>query len=73
MNLDARLQLADAANVAGVPVGTLRNWRYRGWTDRTGQRRHLDVNNQGYRLGDVLQAERDTRRSPSSHRRLAVA
>lgn len=73
MNLDARLQLADAANVAGVPAGTLRNWRYRGWTDRHGNRRTLDVNDQGYRLGDVLQAERDTRRSERSHRRLAVA
>lgn len=71
--MDARLQLADAANVAGVPAGTLRNWRYRGWTDRNGQRRYLDVDAEGYRLGDVLQAERDTRRHDRSHRRLAVA
>jgi hypothetical protein len=29
VNMDARLQLSDAASVAGVPPGTVRNWRYR--------------------------------------------
>jgi len=70
--MDARLQLADAAKVAGVPAGTVRNWRYRGWTTRTGMRRTIDVNEDGYRLGDVLEAERDTRRSDRSHRRIAA-
>lgn len=73
MNMDARLQLSDVAKVAGVPSGTVRNWRYRGWTSRTGERRNLDVNEDGYRLGDVLEAERDTRRSERSHRRLTHA
>lgn len=73
MNMDARLPLSLVAQVAGVPAGTVRNWRYRGWTTRTGERRTLDVNDDGYRLGDVLAAERDTRRSDRSHRRLAVA
>jgi hypothetical protein len=72
VNMDARLQLSDAASVAGVPPGTVRNWRYRGWTTRSGERRTVDVNDDGYRLGDVLQAERDTRRSERSHRRLAA-
>jgi hypothetical protein len=71
LNLNARLTLAQAATMANVPPGTVRNWRYRGWLDAAGERHHLDARD-GYRLGDVLRAERDTRRSDRSHRRLAA-
>jgi len=66
----ARLTLTQAAVVGNVAVGTVRNWRYRGWTTPDGDRRYLDVNADGYLLGDVLDAARDTRLSPQSHRRL---
>lgn len=56
--------------MANVPPGTVRNWRYRGWTTPQGARRRLDVDVDGYLLGDVLDAARDTGRSPQSHRRL---
>lgn len=70
MNLNAMVTLTQAAHMAGVPVGTVRNWRYRGWLDGNGKRHTLTVTDDGYRLGDVLRAERDTRRSDRSHRRL---
>lgn len=66
----ARLTLKQAAVLANVPTGTVRNWRYRGWTTRDGERRYLDVDDDGYLLGDVLDAARDTKLSPKSHRRL---
>lgn len=65
-----RLTLTQAAVMANVAVGTVRNWRYRGWIGATGERRYLDVNDDGYLLGDVKDAARDTNRSPQSHRRL---
>jgi hypothetical protein len=71
VDLDARVGLNGAARVAGVPEGTVKNWRYRGWLDRDGRRHHLCFDSQGRcRVGDVLRAERDTRRSGRSHRRL---
>lgn len=71
MNPDARLTLEQAAVVANVAKGTVRNWRYRGWLDAEGERRYVDVNDDGYRLGDVLRAADDTRRKHRhSHRRL---
>lgn len=70
MGRSDRVSLSDAAHQAGVPVGTVRNWRYRGWLDDEGVRHFLDVNEDGYLIGDVLKAERDTRRNVKSHRRL---
>lgn len=64
----ARLTLTQAAVMGNVSKGTVRNWRYRGWTARDGERRFLDVNEDGYLLGDVLDAARDTKLSPKSHR-----
>lgn len=66
----ARITLTEAAVMANVRQGTVRNWRYRGWTDDKGERRLLDVNDDGYLLGDVLDAARGTRATPQSHRRL---
>lgn len=68
MDRSARLPLKLAAAMANVAEGTVRNWRYRGWTDAQGNRRQLDVNDAGYLLGDVLDAARDTKLSPKSHR-----
>lgn len=70
MDRDARITLREAAWIANVPTGTVRNWRYRGWTDSNGDRRYLDVNAAGYLHSDVVEAERDTRTHPRSHRRL---
>lgn len=71
LDLDARVDMIAAARLAGVPVGTVKNWRYRGWLDDRGRRHTLDPDEAGkVRLGDVLRAERETRRSARSHRRL---
>lgn len=64
----ARLTLTQAAVMANVSKGTVRNWRYLGWLTPEGERRYLDANPDGYLLGDVLDAARDTKRSPKSHR-----
>jgi hypothetical protein len=72
LDLDARVDLNGAARAAGVPEGTVKNWRYRGWLGADGERHHLVFDDEGtVRLGDVLAAERDTRRRRGqSHRRL---
>lgn len=71
MNPDARITVHQAAHLARVSIGTVRNWRYKGWIDPTGTRRYLDVNTDGYLFIDVMTAERDTRLSlQRSHRRL---
>lgn len=71
MNRDARLTLTQAAVMAHVAPGTVRNWRYRGWLDGDGNRRYLDADDTGYLLGDVLDAARDTKLNRGrSHRRL---
>jgi hypothetical protein len=57
---DARLRPADAARVAGVSRQLVNWWRSRG---------KLQPDTDGkLRLGDVLQVERDTRRSKHSRR-----
>lgn len=66
---DARITARQAAILASVAVGTVRNWRYKGWLDPAGKRRYLDANTDGYLARDVLTAERHTRRSRRSHRR----
>jgi hypothetical protein len=67
---DARLERCQAAMQAGVTEDVIKTWQYRGWLDKHGHRHFLLPDEDGYRLGDVLAAERDTRRSGRSHRRL---
>jgi hypothetical protein len=70
LDLDARLDRVGAARAAGVTVDVVKTWQFRGWLDQHGHRHYLLPDEDGYRLGDVLKAERDTRRSGRSHRRL---
>ncbi|MEU7905295.1 hypothetical protein [Actinoplanes sp. NPDC049118] len=73
MDLDAFLTRAQAAMVTGVSPDAIGKWRARGWLPPDGARRHLRVRRCGdgtlrYRLGDILEAERDTRMSGHSRR-----
>jgi hypothetical protein len=65
---EAYAPLATVAALARVEVGTVRNWRYRGWIDRTGTRRYVRTRGRDYCASDVLTAERDTYLSAQSHR-----
>mgnify|MGYP001612222384 CR=1 FL=1 len=78
MNLNAWVSRAEAAFIAGVSAGTVGKWRARGWVDQAGLRRSLQVRQVAggrmrYRLGDVLEAERDTFLSRKGHRSQSVA
>ncbi|MFG1872130.1 hypothetical protein [Micromonospora arborensis] len=73
MNRDAYLTRAQAALITRMRESTIGNWRARGWVTPEGERRHLAVRKQAdgtlkYRLGDILDAERDTRNNPKSRR-----
>lgn len=72
MRMDSRVDLNGAALAAGVAEGTVKNWIYRGWLDAAGKRHRLEPDTEGKVLvGDVLRAERDTRRKRGRcHRRL---
>lgn len=77
-DMDAPLTRDLAATAAGVDPSVISMWAYRGWIDPdTGERRKLEVvgrdwrNRPQYRHGDVMAAERATRRSGKSHRRPA--
>lgn len=61
-----------AALQAQVTEDVIKSWTYRGWWDpETKKRRKLTVREDGkVLLGDVIAAERHTRRSGRSHRRL---
>jgi hypothetical protein len=69
---DAYGELSLVAQKAGVTVGAVRNWRYRGWLTLDGNRRHVRTLGRRYHFADVLEAERDTRLSGQSHRRVLV-
>lgn len=74
MNNDAYVSLKAVAEWIGISPGTIRNWRYRGWIDKDGTRRHHRVRDRLYRYGDVVAAERDTRGKPERcHRQLPLA
>lgn len=65
MDLDTRLTRKQAAYHIGLPGPTVGMWKTRGL---------LDTDEDGlYRWGDVLEAERQTRRAPQSHRQLCYA
>lgn len=73
MNPDAYLTRAQAALLTGVSLGAIGKWQHRGWLSANGERRRLSTkpapgNKLRYRLGDILDAERDTRNSPLSRR-----
>lgn len=73
VNPDAFLTRAQAAMVTGVSPDAIGKWRARGWLSSDSVRRHLRVRRCGdgtlrYRLGDILDAERDTRMSGHSRR-----
>lgn len=65
MNLDARLTRAEAATYLRISPATISMWKYREkiTTDELGR----------YRLGDLLEVERATRRHPNSRRVLQLA
>jgi hypothetical protein len=75
MNPDAYVSRSQAAMVTGVRPDTIGKWLARGWKDLSGQRRTLttkpdqDGRSLLYRLGDILDAERDTRLNPRARRR----
>lgn len=72
MNPDVFLTRAQASLLTGVTPDAIGKWRARGWLTAEGERRHLRVRSYGtslrYRLGDILEAERDTRTSGRSRR-----
>lgn len=72
MNEDAWAPLSAVAELAQVSTGTVRHWRYVGWLDRDGRRRHLRVKDRLYNAADALHAERDTRLSGQSHRAMVA-
>lgn len=72
-NTDAFVPLKDIAALLGLDPGTVRNWRYRGWLTPAGERRFVRVKDRRYSAADVFEAERDTYRSPQSHRERCAA
>lgn len=57
--------------MTGRKASTISNWQARGWVTADGERRHLKVRRRAdgklrYRLGDLLDAERDTSANPKS-------
>lgn len=73
MNPDAYITRAQAAMVTGVTADAIGKWHARGWTGADGTHRRLATKpgrgkHLRYRLGDILDAERDTRTNPNSRR-----
>ena len=68
MDLDARLYASELALYFGCSQQRIHRWRALGHLQPVDSRRGRPR----YRLGDALEAERKTRRSPNS-RRLAAA
>lgn len=68
MNENAYVPLKWLAARLGVETGTIRHWRYRGWIDREGKRRHVRVKDRQYCAKDVFDAEADTYVKSQSNR-----
>lgn len=73
MNVDAWVSRGEAAYLTGVSPDAIGKWQARGWVTAQGVRRHLTVRRLSngrlvYRIGDVLDAERDTFLSGKGHR-----
>jgi hypothetical protein len=74
VNEDAYAPLSEVAALARVEPGTVRHWRYRGWIDGKGNRRHVRVKGRLYCAADVLRAEADTYvKSQSNRERKPIA
>lgn len=74
MDLDAYISRAQAAMVTGARPDTIGKWHARGWTTPDGEHRELRTRpGPGrtllFRLGDILEADRDTRLNPRARRR----
>lgn len=73
MNQDAYITRAQAAMLTGVSADSIGKWHARGWRSCEGELRHLRTRPKNgrvllYRLGDILDAERETRNNPNSRR-----
>lgn len=73
INRDAYITRAQAAMVTAVSADSIGKWRARGWLNAAGERQYLRTKrlangNLLYRLGDILDAERDTAHNPNSRR-----
>lgn len=73
MNPDAYLTRGQASMLTGLSPDSIGKWHHRGWIGADGERRFLETrpgkgNALKYRLGDILDAERDTRSNPNSRR-----
>lgn len=64
LNLDALIPAHQAALLAKVSRQVIYRWRTLGHLEPAAERKGRPL----YRVGDVLEAERITRRSPRSHR-----
>lgn len=78
VNLDAWVSRGEAAYMTGVSADAIGKWHARGWVTPDGARRRLTVRRLEngrlrYRLGDVLDAERDTHLSGKGHRGAVAA
>lgn len=74
MDLDAYITRSQAAQITGARPDTIGKWHARGWTTPDGERRTLRTRSGGgrtllYRLGDILDADRDTRLNLRARRR----
>lgn len=70
---DAYITRAQAAVVTTVSPDSIGKWRARGWLNAAGERQFLRTKrlaggNLLYRLGDLIDAERDTALNPNSRR-----
>lgn len=73
INNDAYITRAQAAMLTGVSADAINKWRARGWRSCEGELRHLATKpGRGrtllFRVGDILEAERDTRSNPNCRR-----
>jgi hypothetical protein len=73
MNPDAYITRAQAATITGVSADAIGKWHARGWRSTEGELRHLRTRPGSgrtllYRLGDIIDAERETRHNPNSRR-----